>query len=207
MTPTEVLVPIKAFDRAKLRLASELDPAQRAELARFMAGRVLAAAAPLPAVVVCDDEDVALFAEDMGARVEWTPGLGLNGAITEAVGRAARRSTDRVVVAHADLPLAVDLAGVADFDGVTLVPDRRGEGTNVASVACNAGFSWSYGPGSFERHRDEADRLGLAVRVLDSPGLAWDVDLPDDLTLPDGTRLASLVGAVEQAVPPTVRRR
>lgn len=203
-----MLVPIKAFGRAKVRLSGRLGPAQRAELARIMAERVLAAAAPLPTLVVCDDRDVAAFATDRGARVEWTPGLGLNGAVTEAVERARRRGTGRVVVAHADLPLAVDLPEVADFDGVTLVPDRRGEGTNVASVPTDAGFAWGYGPGSFARHRTEAERLGLPLRVLDRPGLAWDVDVPDDLVLPDGTRLGALAGpGTGPAIAPAVRHR
>ena len=34
-----------------------------------------------------------------------------------------------MIVAHGDLPRATDLARCADFDGVTLVPDRHGDGT------------------------------------------------------------------------------
>ena len=50
-----VLIPIKAFHAAKQRLSPDLDPSQRADLARWMAAEVIAAAAPLPVVVVCDD--------------------------------------------------------------------------------------------------------------------------------------------------------
>jgi 2-phospho-L-lactate/phosphoenolpyruvate guanylyltransferase len=185
----EVLVPIKDFRRAKLRLAPCLDATDRARLARAMAARVLSAAAPLPTVVVCDDAAVATFARQHGAALAWTPGLGLNGAVAEAVRRCARRGVDRVVVSHADLPLAVDLADVADFDGVTLVPDRHGQGTNVAAVPAGAGFGWTYGPGSFSRHRAEALRLGLTLRVMNPPELTWDVDLPDDLAVPAGAEL------------------
>jgi 2-phospho-L-lactate guanylyltransferase len=67
---------------------------------------------------------------------------------------------------------------------VTLVPDRRDDGTNVVSVPTDAGFAFSYGPGSFRRHAAEARRLGLPVRVLREPGLGWDVDIPDDLANP-----------------------
>ena len=52
MTATAVLVPVKAFDRAKLRLAPALDAAARARLARTMAETVLAAAGGLPVAVV-----------------------------------------------------------------------------------------------------------------------------------------------------------
>ena len=86
-----------------------------------------------------------------------------------------------MIVAHADLPLASSLAFLADGDGVTLVPDRREDGTNVACVPSAAGFRFAYGPGSFDRHKAETDRLGLALRVVRDPALGWDVDVPDDL--------------------------
>ena len=53
-----VVVPVKAFSQAKMRLAAVLRPEERAALARKMAEHVLAAAVPLPVVVVCDDEEV-----------------------------------------------------------------------------------------------------------------------------------------------------
>ena len=65
--------------------------------------------------------------------------------------------------------------------GITLVPDRYGNGTNVIALPTDAGFQFSYGPGSFARHRAEAQRLGLPLRVLDLPDLAWDVDEPGDM--------------------------
>ena len=87
----------------------------------------------------------------------------------------------RLVVAHADLPLASGLAWLADIEGVALVPDRREEGTNVISLPAGCGFSFSYGPGSFLRHREEARRTGLRWRVIRDPRLAWDVDFPSDM--------------------------
>jgi 2-phospho-L-lactate guanylyltransferase len=116
--------------------------------------------------------------------VFWRPERGLNGAVADGVGRFAADGFDKVVVAHADLPLAEDLAWVADHDGVTLVPDRRDDGTNVICVPTGVGFEFSYGPGSFGRHRDEAERLGLSYRVVREPRLGWDIDTPGDLAPP-----------------------
>ena len=181
---TAVLVPVKAFVAAKRRLAPALDPSARAALAEAMAGTVLAAAAPLPAWVVCDDEGVAGWARAHGAEVVWRPERGLDGAVTDGVAALAARGFATVIVAHGDLPLATELAPVGEFDGVTLVPDRRGDGTNVAAVPATCGFGFAYGPGSFRRHCDEARRLGLPLRVLRDPALGWDVDVPDDLALP-----------------------
>jgi 2-phospho-L-lactate guanylyltransferase len=176
-----VLVPVKAFADAKVRLAPALPPAARSELARSMATAVVGAAAPLPVAVVCDDLEVAEWARGQGALVVWEPGRGLNGAVEEGVEQLGRAGVQRVVVAHADLPRAAGLAALSAGAGVTLVPDRRRDGTNVAAVPVGAGFRFSYGPGSFARHVAEAHRLGLDVRVVDDPRLAFDVDWPADL--------------------------
>ncbi|MGH9063981.1 MAG: 2-phospho-L-lactate guanylyltransferase [Acidimicrobiales bacterium] len=206
--PHAVLVPVKAFEEAKVRLARALPGPERAELAREMARRVLAAAAPLPVAVVCDDAGVASWARSLGAVVVWEPGLGLNRAVEAGVARLAAAGVARVTVAHADLPLATDLSWVGvgagrpgslpvDAPLATLVPDRRLDGTNVASIPTSARFRFSYGPGSFLRHWAEAVRSGLAVEIVREPSLAWDIDLPDDLD-----DLVALVGSPLSRVPP-----
>jgi 2-phospho-L-lactate guanylyltransferase len=179
-----VLVPVKAFGRAKVRLADVLDGPARAALAREMADRVLTAAAGLPVAVVCDDDEVAAWAEQRGARVLWRPGLGLNGAVSDGVATLAAEGVDRVLVTHADLPLATDFEELLADDGIVLVPDRHEDGTNVASIPADCGFRFAYGPGSFGRHRAEAERLGLALTVHRPRRLTWDVDVPADLELP-----------------------
>jgi 2-phospho-L-lactate/phosphoenolpyruvate guanylyltransferase len=176
-----VLVPVKAFAEAKVRLAPALPPAARSALARSMATAVIGAAAPLPVAVVCDDLEVAEWARELGALVVWEPGRGLNGAVEEGIDQLGRAGVLRVVVAHADLPRAAGLAALSVGTGVTLAPDRRGDGTNVAVVPVGAGFRFSYGPGSFARHVVEAERLGLETRVVEDPRLAFDVDWPADL--------------------------
>jgi 2-phospho-L-lactate guanylyltransferase len=111
----------------------------------------------------------------------WCPGVGLNAAVTEGVAHLADEGADRVIVAHADLPLAGDLRPVAEFAGVTLVPDRHEDGTNVMALPTTAGFHFHYGPSSFRRHYEEAIRRGQEVRVLVDPALGFDLDTPADL--------------------------
>jgi 2-phospho-L-lactate guanylyltransferase len=110
-----------------------------------------------------------------------TDGLDLNGSVTAGVTALAAAGVDRVIVAHADLPDAVDLAALAPGEGVAAVTDRRRDGTNVLAVPSSAGFVFAYGPGSFERHRAEAARVGLTFDEIDAPDLAHDVDGPEDL--------------------------
>jgi len=180
-----VLVPVKSFRQAKGRLAAALNEHDRAALAREMATKVVRAAGLLPVSIVCDDDEVAAWAVSVGAEVIWRPGRGLNAAVTDGVDELASVGYDRVIVAHADLPHALDLTWVAEFDGVTLVPDRRDDGTNVACVPAHSGFVFAYGPGSFGQHRVEAERLGLPLRIEREARLGWDVDVPADLDAPD----------------------
>jgi 2-phospho-L-lactate/phosphoenolpyruvate guanylyltransferase len=184
-----VLVPVKSFADAKQRLGTTLSNDERLTLVRQMAEHVLSAAAPLPVAVVCDDTTVADWARARGALVVWEPGRGLNGAVEAGVERLAGMGVATVTVAHGDLPLASGLGCLERFDGVTLVPDRRDDGTNVIRLPVRTGFRFSYGPGSFERHRNECARLNLPTRVLRVPNLAFDVDWPADL---DRARLALL---------------
>jgi 2-phospho-L-lactate guanylyltransferase len=181
------LLPVKAFSQAKVRLAPALSPEERSALARAMAEHVLAACAPLPTAVVCDDPEVAAWAGAHGARVVWEPGRGLDRAVQAGVRQLADAGARRVIVAHGDLPLAGALAWVGGFAGVTLVPDRFDDGTNVACVPTGTGFRFAYGPGSFRRHAAEARRLGLALRVVREPQLGHDVDSPADLTRVEAT--------------------
>ena len=178
------MVPVKAFDQAKVRLADALSPTERADLARHMAEIVLLAARPLPVVVVCDDEAVRAWAERSGAAVVWCPGRGLNGAVSDGVAALRAQGVAQAIVAHADLPLATRLDWLAGFPGVTLVPDRRSDGTNVLTLPTDVAFGFAYGAGSFGRHRAEAARLGLPARIVQDPHLGWDVDLPADLAYP-----------------------
>jgi 2-phospho-L-lactate guanylyltransferase len=181
--PAGVLVPVKAFADSKHRLAPVLGGVDRAALAERLATRVVAAAHDLEVWVVCDDDRVATWATTVGATVIWSPAKGLNGAVTDGVATLAAAGVERVIVSHADLPLAHDLRAAAggDPDGVTIVPDRREDGTNVIALPAARGFVFAYGPGSFRRHRAEAEARGLVVRTLHDPDLAFDLDTPADL--------------------------
>src|ERR1700689_3807692 len=99
-----VLVPVKSFADAKVRLAPALAPADRARPAREMAAPVGLASAPLPVAVVCDDREVATWARRLGALVVWEPGRGLNGAVEAGVDQLGGAGGRRVVGAPGDLP-------------------------------------------------------------------------------------------------------
>jgi 2-phospho-L-lactate guanylyltransferase len=179
-----VLVPVKRFGAAKRRLAGLLEPTQRATLARWLADRVVAASAPLPTFVACDDDEVASWADGAGAQVLWSPGLGLNGAVDAGRATIAGKGFDHLVIAHSDLALARGLPALATPDTICLVPDRRRDGTNVLAMPVDAAVPASYGRGSFSQHLELAMSSGRRVEVRADARLAIDLDNPDDLAHP-----------------------
>jgi 2-phospho-L-lactate guanylyltransferase len=184
MSRAGVVVPIRSFADAKLRLADRLSEAQRADLLRSCATRVVEAAAPLPVVVVTSAPDVREWARALGVDVIADGDAGLDAAADAGRAHLQASGLVRALVAHADLPRAgplVPLAGDGDRPLVTLVPCHRDDGTNVCSIPVAMPFRFRYGPGSFRRHAAEARRLGAGLRVVRRPDLAFDVDVPADL--------------------------
>ena len=178
-----MVVPVRAFALGKARLAERLTPAERTDLARRFATRVVTAAGALPVVVVSSAPEVQTWAEELGVVTVADPGT-LDGAADAGRSYLAEQGCVRVVVAHADLPFARTLepvAGDGDAPVMAIVPDHRDDGTPVLSLPIAAEFRFSYGPGSFRRHVAEAERAGLSVRVVRDPDLAFDVDVPADL--------------------------
>lgn len=191
-----VVVPVRAFDLGKSRLANWFSPAEREVLARAMADVVVDPRRDRDDTdwfVVCDDARVADWAESRGANPIVVSASGLNAALAEARASILPRTTaTHVVVSHADLPLAGDLVGIvrktidsSNPSSIVIAPDRRHDGTNVIAVPRDRFADWEfrYGADSFAAHRAVAARLGLDVLVLEDPNLAIDVDTFDDLAL------------------------
>ena len=177
-----MIVPVKAFAQAKHRLSPQLSQSERADLSRSMATHVISVAAPFEVFVVCDDDEVASWAKGLGAEVVICHEVGLNPAVAQGVKHLRHLGFRQAIVAHGDLPLASGFTQFIDEEScVGIAPDRWENGTNVLSVPTECNFEFSYGPGSFYRHIQEANRLGLPEKIHRDPALAFDVDLPCDL--------------------------
>jgi 2-phospho-L-lactate guanylyltransferase len=179
------LIPVKDLAQAKARLAPALDSDARRELALALFRDVLAAARACGALdgvaVVSRDEEALAVATEAGAEGLPEPGS-LNDALTSAAEQLAGRGAERIVVLAADLPLARadDIAAVLDTRaGVALTPSRDG-GTNAISLAPGA-IPFLFGPDSAARHLAAAREAGMHGVRLEIPGLALDIDTPDDL--------------------------
>ena len=191
---TWAIVPVKPMRRAKSRLGSVLGAEERLALSREMLNRVLEALVGVPEIertlLVSRDSEAMALARHHGARtLSERPPIDLNQALQQATRAAVGSGASAVLVVPADLPLVTaddlrELVSLAESPPVVVIaPDRRQAGTN-ALLASPAGLiEYAFGPSSFDRHRALALAAGARVLVCDRPGLALDLDLPEDLGL------------------------
>lgn len=180
------IIPVKATADSKSRLAGALGSETRAALVEAMLARVVEAASRAANVA-----EVRLLGapadRSAGVPVLNDPGGGLNAAVGWALAEAGSMGASRVIFIHGDLPLVtaqdLQLLAAAPAGEIAIAPDRHGTGTNAISLPLPeaSGFAFAFGPGSFARHNAEADRLGLRIEEIRSPGLARDIDEPEDL--------------------------
>ena len=178
---------------AKTRLGPFLSPSARADLATAMLADVLAAtrgARFAKRIVVTESAAVRRAARGFDA-------LDVPASGTNAAARAALRASDgaRALLVLADLPLLAtsDLEALLDVNApVVIAPDRHRHGTNALELAPPSVIAPAFGRESFRVHRERAARAKARVRIVRTPGLATDVDSPDDLR---AARRSRLLGA------------
>jgi 2-phospho-L-lactate/phosphoenolpyruvate guanylyltransferase len=177
VTGWRAIVPIKPPAERKLRLRGRLDADARALLSDAMLRRVLEA---LARSVKVERTFVLSAQRPAGWSGKWLldQGRGLNVELQ----RIADGRPERLLVVHADLPLIstedVDALLAASTNGVAIAADRHGLGTNAIALQAPARFRFAFGVGSLRRHLEAA---GPAAQIVHRPGLALDVDTPDDL--------------------------
>lgn len=224
---TWAIIPVKPLRYGKSRLSRILTPDQRAELTTKMLHHTLTVLRDVPAIfrtlVLSRDTAVLKIARQYGAH---TYGEGekqdLNLALTRAAHIVAAQEGTGMLVIPADLPLMtvedveMMLAGVAptmtvarprDFSNgnlsyrhpriVAICPDHNEDGTNALYISPPLGFEFHYGEGSYQRHLEEAERLGMPARVVHAPGLKFDLDTEADwraYKALNGELLADVIG-------------
>ncbi len=179
------IVPVRSLADGKRRLAGAMDDAARAALNEEFLVHALGLAGALagPTLLVSPDEAVAAHPAAADAVLVADPGLGLNAAVEAGRGAARLLGAARIVVLPSDLPTAqpgdvLALAGTAS--PVAVAPDRHRRGTNGLALDAGLDFAFRFGAGSFAAHMAEAARLGVAAEAVDNPGLALDIDTPED---------------------------
>lgn len=184
------IVPAKALDQAKGRLAAILSEPERRELALAMLEdvvRALQAVALIDdVVVVSPDVDVRALASNLGAAAIEEPGSvrGINQALSFALDSLSP-PPDALVVMLADVP-EIRPADVADTLG--LLPERglvicpsHDKGTGLLAMRPAGLIPFRFGPLSFSLHKREAAAQKLPIEVVRADSISRDIDSPDDL--------------------------
>jgi 2-phospho-L-lactate guanylyltransferase len=79
------------------------------------------------------------------------------------------------------VPSEIDFALQAASEPITFIPSRDWTGTNGVVFIPPARINMEYGEGSFRRHLSKASAAGLRSDVMTLPGIAFDIDTPEDL--------------------------
>jgi 2-phospho-L-lactate guanylyltransferase len=190
---TLAIVPIKSFEVAKQRLSGSLARGGRRSLVQAMFSDVLGAlrhTVGLERIAVVTS-DVSARSVAMGDRMVLLDDdvkTGQSAATEVGIRYAREQGYDRVLLVPGDTPLLnppeLDELLVRcerDGIGVAIVADRHGTGTNGLLIAPPGTFDPSFGPGSLERHLEQARERALVHRVEALPSLEHDVDTPGDL--------------------------
>lgn len=187
-----VVVPVRSLSGGKTRLAGVLSPEERELVVRRMLDHTLATVAASgiagQTLVISPDAAARQCARRFGveALAQTAAAPGLNAAIALGRDHAAAAGMALVLVLFADLPLlrADDLRRlVGDPSSVVVSPDRHGTGTNALLLRFDRGavaFAPHFGGGSAVAHRAEAVACGLDASTASVPGIAFDLDTPDD---------------------------
>ena len=188
------IVPVKPFLRSKSRLAAVLTPEERAGLSREFLSHALEVLAQVPAVtqivVVSRDPAALALAHSRQARTVTEAGApDLNSALQRATQVAVAEHVAGVLILPTDLPFLTPadveqlVAEAGEGPRVAIAPDRREAGTNALFVAPPGWLNYAFGEQSFGKHLELAQAAGAHVRVCRLPGIALDVDGPDDWEL------------------------
>jgi 2-phospho-L-lactate guanylyltransferase len=173
------VIPLKRFDVAKdrLRVDSSLSVTAMAEQ---LATQVIHACAPRHTIVLSESDAISDFASVLGCEVLRSEATDLNDAVQRAYGALQSRFT-RLIIVHGDLRHPEGLSSFRPGEGVTIVTDHHGLGTNVLALPTGLDFHFFYGANSAALHREEAQRLECAVTLVTDSPWRFDVDEPRDL--------------------------
>jgi 2-phospho-L-lactate guanylyltransferase len=186
------VVPVKERISAKERLAPMLRPETRQALALAMLEDVLTALTATPCiaglVVVTIDAEASRLAASYGGRViEAGARDGHTGAVTAAARLLAAEGHKGMLTLPGDIPLVTSreiaslLAAHPPAPSFTIVPSHDERGSNAIACSPPDAVPLRFGEDSFYPHLRAAEACGIRPNVLHLPGIALDIDNPEDV--------------------------
>ena len=185
------IIPVKPLKYAKSRLSTVLLPQERYQLAQAMFRHVLSvvsqARSVTGALVISRDTKALAIARELGAKtLQESAESNLNPALLRATMVLKLWRADAVLVLPADLPFINDadiarLVRLSTERSIVIATDSEQDGTNALLIRPPGAIEYAYGAGSYARHIEDAEHMGIAVQRYDSPRIRLDIDVPADL--------------------------
>ena len=209
------VVPVKERVSAKERLAPLLRPEARQALALAMLEDVLSAVTGARDIagllVVTVDAEAGRLAARYGARlIEAGARDGHTGAVTAAARLIAAEGCAGMLTLPGDIPLVTPgeissiLAAHSPAPSFTIVPSHDERGSNAIACSPPDAVPLRFGENSFYPPLDAAEACGVRPNVVHLPGIALDIDNPEDVVSFMRTQSATRAWAVlaEELMPP-----
>jgi len=168
------VVPMKSMDLAKGRLSGVLDAAGRRSLAQQMLEHVLATLREAGLA------NVQVASADNGTG-------DLNADVAAAARRAEQQGARELLLVMADLPYltAADIAALIEAGRTSdiVIAEAKDGGTNALLLRPPTVLQFAFATArpSAAFHADHARNAGIEPAIVRRPGLARDIDTPDDL--------------------------
>ncbi len=186
------IVPVKPLRRGKSRLSGVLTEEERTILNYTLLGHTLKTLGEVKRIdtilVVSRDPAALALAREHGARTVLEEGSPeLNTALRRAATVANVYHAQEILIIPADLPLITAddvqqfLSHVKKPPQMIIAPDRRMDGTNALYISPPEMIEFNYGPGSYHKYRQQAEKLDIPVEVCEMSSFGLDLDLPEDL--------------------------
>lgn len=191
----------KPIYASKTRLKDWLSPIERSGLIEAMLSDVLSQLSEVNSidhymVVTCDPSAIQL-ANQFGAEVFYEESVqGMNQAIM-GVQNTLNESVENLFILPADIPLIsfAEVERVVQFSknySMTIIPCRKGVGTNGLILSPPKLMNTAFGIGSMEDHCRIARMQAINFEIYYSEQFSCDIDTIDDLLymeqLGDGTK-------------------
>lgn len=186
------IIPVKPLRRGKSRLAGVLSEEERTLLNYTMLAGTLRTVKAVPEIkhvlVISRDTAALALARDFEARTVQEDGSSdLNVALKRATVIAQLYAARSVLVLPADLPL-LDVDGLREMidaasnpPSVIIAPDRHHKSANALLVSPIGLIDYQFGPDSYAKHLQQAQKYHLPVAIFEHPSFALDLDTPEDL--------------------------
>jgi 2-phospho-L-lactate/phosphoenolpyruvate guanylyltransferase len=185
-----VIVPVKSFRNAKLRLDGVLSSEQRAKLSYLMVDDILLTLQSSTDVhgvaIISSDESVRSLAQGYKTEFLLTDAdSGYSQDVMHAVTEVSQHVNETIAVIPSDVPqLSCDDLSQIELNheqGITLCPAVTDGGTNGLIFSPPLKISLMFGIDSLKKYENAALENNIPLKIQSIAGLERDIDRPEDL--------------------------